>query len=230
MIRVALAAGLLLASFGAGAGAGAVELGGRVAVGNDYVYRGLRETRGGPAAEMGLDVRGETGWFAGGWVNRVDYEYDGRDLEQGYFVGVAQRESPTVAWETSVVRHVYRGNSARDYDYWEWFGSAFLGDSWSLTVGVADGWWGTNEITRMIEVAYTLPLPFGLTADTVLGYDDVSAALNEDYGHYSVGVAKVLKGFTGRISATGATSHARRVLPNDVAPALAWVVELGWVF
>lgn len=226
MIRLALAICLVLAS----TAAAAVEVGGRMAIGNHYVYRGLRETRDGPAAEIALDVQSDSGLFAGGWLSRVDYEYDGRDLERGYVVGVSRRLSPALALETSLVRYTYSGNAARDYDYWEWFGNAMLGDSWTLTVGVADGWWGAGEITRMVEVGYMLPLPFGMTADAAIGYDDVSAALNQDYGHYSVGVAKVFGGFTGRVSAAGSTSQARRVLPKEVAPALCWVVELGWVF
>ena len=208
----------------------AFEFDGRVGIASDHVYRGIRHTQDGPALEGMVNVLWSQGFHAGAWANRVDFERDGRDAETGYFAGIFHRFSPDLALETSIVRYEYWGDSFFDYDYWEWFGSARLGDRWFVTLAVADNWWAADETTHMLEATYQQPLPFGASVDLTLGYNNVSAVLGEDYGHYAIALTKTLRRVTGRITLTGATHHARRILPERVAPEARWVAELSWSF
>ena len=208
----------------------ALEFGGRLGVGSDYVYRGLRLTQSGPAVEALVDVRTESGWVAGAWANRIDLGLDGRDLETGYFAGLTGRVNPELALDTSIVRYSYHGQSPLDYDYWEWFGGVSIRERWHVTLGVARGWWAADEFTHLLELNYRRPLAFGVNAEVTLGYNNVSAVFGEDYGHYGVAVMKTFARFTGRVIVTGSSHHARRVLPDSIAPPARWIAELNWSF
>ncbi len=221
---------LLLSLVLAATSAQTAELGGRLGVGSDYIYRGLRLTQSGTAAEALIDVRTELGFYGGAWASRIDVPRDGRDVETGFFAGFAHRVHPDLALETTIVRYSYRGNSAFDYDYWEWFGSVNIGDRWDITLGVADGWWAADEVSQILEVSYRQPLVFGVNAEVTLGYNNVSAVLGEDYRHYGLALVKTYQQFTGRVMVIGSSQHVRRVLPPSIAPSSRWVAELSWSF
>lgn len=208
----------------------AAEVGGRLGVGSDYIYRGLRLTQAGPAVEALIDVRSDRGFYGGAWASRIDIGIDGRDVETGYFAGFTHRVNPELALETTIVRYSYLGHSPRDYDYWEWFGRVDIRDRWNITLSVAEGWWAANERTHMLELNYIHPLVFGVSAEVTLGYNNVSAVLGEDYGHYVLALMKMHRRFTGRVMVSGSSQHVRRVLPASIAPSSRWVAELSWSF
>ncbi len=55
----------------AATGAGAATVGGDLTVVTDYIFRGISENAGRPAAQLDLHVAGDSGWFAGVWATTL---------------------------------------------------------------------------------------------------------------------------------------------------------------
>jgi len=59
------------AAAAAATGADAATIGGDVTVVTDYIFRGVSENAGRPAAQLDLHVAGDNGWFAGVWATTL---------------------------------------------------------------------------------------------------------------------------------------------------------------
>lgn len=67
--------GCLLPALPAAAG----DVSGSVAITTDYIYRGISQTDGQPAAQAGAQFHSSAGWNAGMWASSVDFQ-NGADL------------------------------------------------------------------------------------------------------------------------------------------------------
>lgn len=114
-MRKTLIAAALAASFAAPAFADeAPAFTANVGVVSDYVFRGITQTRGGPALQAGVDYAHSSGLYVGAWTSNVKWVKDGGyadgnthevDLYGGYKTEVAG-----VALDAGVIRYTYPGS------------------------------------------------------------------------------------------------------------------------
>jgi uncharacterized protein (TIGR02001 family) len=114
-----LATALMLAQ-----GVSAAEFGGYAAVTTDYVKRGVSQSDGDPALQLGGEVSFANGIFLGAWGSTTDI-YNGRgrqrDREVNYYFGYAM--DVTNSWQVSghAVAYKYPGQTGGiNYNYLEY--------------------------------------------------------------------------------------------------------------
>src|ERR1044071_485120 len=98
--------------------AAAADVTGSVAITTDYLYRGLSQTDGQPAAQAGVQFHSSNGWNAGMWGSSVDFQNSANlayefDLQGGY----TWQLSPDWSTQLSYVHYAYLNDNDSGYDY-----------------------------------------------------------------------------------------------------------------
>lgn len=152
---------------------------------SDYAHRGLRQTIDGPSVQGLLEYQFSSGWYVGAWAGNLDFDRPGdRDFELDYFVGYNRRVNPDLAFDVTLIRYTYPGqNDVRNYDWQELITSAYLGDRWLVSLGVAHNWLAQDKPTAFAEAGYRHPMPLGLTLDVTVGWQ----ALPRPFPNYVYG-------------------------------------------
>ena len=208
------------------AGSARAELDARLTIASAYLHRGLEHSRSAPTYQGALEYQAG-GWFAGVWASSVSFGgYDERSSEIDYYLGYGKRLSKNLALDATLVRYTFQGSSPRDYDWNELQLSAYLGDRWTLTWGVAENWWATDQRTRFVEGTFLHPLPGGLVLDTTVGYQLAERAAGLDYGYAEAGVSRRLDDFVLRVGYAAVESNAHRRFPAFADDR--WLVALSW--
>lgn len=219
------AALLCVALSGAGSAAHS-ELGAHITIASTYAHRGLELSQSAPVYQAGAEYQADN-WFAGIWASSVDFGgYDDRNAEFDYYVGYNRRLSPRLALEATFVHYTFLGDSPRNDDWSELQLSAYLGDRWTATWGIADHWWASDETSRFVEGTYRHPLPAGLLLDATLGYELAERAVGIDYVYAEAGVARRLGEVALRVGYRAVASEARRRFGSFAADA--WTASLTW--
>jgi uncharacterized protein (TIGR02001 family) len=174
-------------------------LSGYVSVANDYRLRGLSQTDGGAALQLGIDYQHASGFFVGGRASNVNYGAEReserpRKIEADYYAGYDYRRGAW-SWTATLTRYDYPNHTA-DYDYDEVSGT--VGFKERLFYGAA---WTTNLNSRgnsalHQELGVTWPLARHLELSGTLGRLESDYLEGGAYMHWDVGISKVL----GRLS------------------------------
>jgi hypothetical protein len=110
-----LAALLMAVPAGAAEPAAAVAshtLTGNASFNTDYVWRGLTQTFGTPAAQFGVDFRHVSGAYAGFWASNVSEKWvPGANLETDYYVGYKTDLAPGWALDLNLLYVYYPGGN-----------------------------------------------------------------------------------------------------------------------
>lgn len=183
--RIAVAGALLAVAGAASAGTFSVT----PTIASDYDFRGISQTDGDFAFQLGGTYNFDNGFYAGAWGSNVDFGTSKPDLELDYFAGFAG-ETDMFSYDLGVVYYHYLDagslNTVEAYAgiTKEWF-SAKL----SYSPDVAS----TDESSLYLEANanYALPSNFSLLAH--VGYATGDALV--DYLDYSVGVGYTFEKF-----------------------------------
>lgn len=94
------------------------DLSGSLAVTTDYIYRGLSQTAGKPAAQAGVQFRSQSGWNAGVWGSSIDFQNGaGVAYELDLHAGYAWSLSPDWSMQLGYVHYAYLDDNDAGYDY-----------------------------------------------------------------------------------------------------------------
>jgi uncharacterized protein (TIGR02001 family) len=207
------------------------EFSGRFSLGTAEIFRGIKQTRDGPAVDGLVQYDFDNGFYSAAWAGRVELPIsdEGSDVEVDYIIGFSRALTPRASFDSTIIHYTYpTANRLQDYDWTEWYTSAHLFEHWSVGVGIGRDWLGAGETTGNAELTFRYPLPLGLVADLTGGYQDVSSVLGRDYTYYEIGVGRFLRAFQLRVAVVGSSSAAEEIF-RDAADA-RWLGTLTWVF
>jgi uncharacterized protein (TIGR02001 family) len=112
--------------------AAAADITGYAVLTTDYVWRGVTQSDGDPAIQLGGDVSFSSGFYAGIWGSTIDIDNgDGRlrDTEVNYYLGYRFDAGRRWTLGVSAIAYTYPGQKgAIDYDYEELILSANFDD------------------------------------------------------------------------------------------------------
>lgn len=219
------------------AGVGLDDLGGSLALTSDYIYHGISQTCGDPAAQADLHYRSSGGesaaeGFLGAWASAGLGQSDcGRarefNLYAGYSLPVGQDSTATLTYS----HYGYPGGSytlppvaGYRYDYdtleaqWAWLDVVYLTLAW------------TPDALRFIEYAprrdrsalsYGLqlhqPLAGRFSLAAGVGYDQIADPSGTGYGFWNAGVGYAWGPVQLQAGYFGTTSRAVREFGSQVA-------------
>jgi uncharacterized protein (TIGR02001 family) len=170
-----------------------------VALASDYRNRGLSQTDGHGALQVGVDYQHSSGFFLGGWGSNVEYRsetsYDQpRDLEIDYYAGYDWRRAD---WSVTLTlgRYTYPG-AGESYDYNEVTARAGFRDRVFLDVSYTDDFFSRRRSAIGQALGVALPLPGDAELGASLGRFTSESVYGNRYTYWNVGVSKVV----GRVS------------------------------
>lgn len=99
---------------GSAAEAPSYSMTGNVSFSNDYVWRGLSQTFGGPALQFGVDLKHASGVYAGFWASNVSEKWvPGANLETDYYVGYKTGLGSLLTLDLNMLYVYYPGGDYR---------------------------------------------------------------------------------------------------------------------
>ncbi len=211
-------AGVLLALLAVGARADGT-FSGTVGLTSDYVLRGVSQTYGGAALQLGATYQNPLGWFVGAWGSNVDPYPAGKpsrelDLYAGYARALGSDFSARVAY----THYSYLADPRPTrYDYDELALTATWVDRLSLTFAYQPNstaysrlGYAKDEPALALELSGRWPLPHDVALTAGAGYYDLQQLFGVSYWAGSVGVSYVrgrLKLDLARYFATGGVAR-----------------------
>lgn len=170
----------------------AAEFSGYLTLTTDYVWRGVTQSDGDPAAQLGGEVSFRSGVYAGLWGSTIDIDNgDGRqrDAEVNYYLGYGHDLSARWALGASVVAYTYPGQAGPiDYNYEEYALSVNYDDRVWLEYAYSPDYWGLNIESHNVELISEWPAGEHLIVGAAAGYFDFGNFLDDSYAYWDLGV------------------------------------------
>lgn len=158
----------------------------------DYVWRGVTQSDGDPAAQLGAEVAFNTGFHAGLWGSTIDIDNGPdrqRDTEVIYYAGFAHDIDGRWTLAANIVAYTYPGQSGSvDYNYEELMISAnFMDRAW-FEYAYSPDLYNTGADAHNVELYTEWPAGKHLVLGAGAGYYDVSDLVGTGYGYWELGV------------------------------------------
>ncbi len=232
---LAISAGLpLLPAVALGEG----SVGGHVAGTTDYVFRGISQTHGGPAAQAGLHYQTDRGWFIGAWASSVNSHHgSGSTVEVNLFGGHGWQLGSAWNVRLTYVHYLYtRDTPYLDYDYDELIGSIGYRDvlvasvSWSPNTSRYPGYGAARDGTAYsVDLVGRWNLYGPLAAVGSIGYYDLQDLFGTGYTYGSLGLACSFEHLELDAAYYSTSDPATELFGPDVAGS-RWSLTAAWRF
>jgi len=179
--------------------ASSADLSGYLVLTSDYVWRGVTQSNGDPAAQLGGDVAFDSGIYAGVWGSTVDINNGGdrqRDTELTYYLGYSHDVGSRWVLGASVVVYTYPGQTgAVDYNYEEVMLMTNYDDRVWLEYAYSPDLYNTGFDSHNVEVFTEWPAGKHLVIGAGAGYYDVSNFVGDGYAYWELGVTWPIRRF-----------------------------------
>jgi uncharacterized protein (TIGR02001 family) len=217
----ALLAGATIVALGAAPGARAEgSWNGSIGVTSDYVLRGVSQTYGGAALQLGASYQDTLGWFVGAWGSNVNpYPAGEPSRELDLYAGYARALGSDFTTRVAYTHYSYLADPRPTrYDYDEFALTATYVDRLSFTVSYQPNasaysrlGYAHDQAAFSLELSGRWPLPrdFALTAGA--GYYDLQRLFGIRYWAGSAGVAYVTRHFEVDLARYFATAGVARL-------------------
>jgi uncharacterized protein (TIGR02001 family) len=194
--RVILAGALL-----AVAGAASAEITVTPAIVWDYDFRGISQTAGDPALQLGVNYAHDSGFYAGVWGSNIDFGPGGPDIELDFYTGFSGGDAEeSFGYDIGAIYYTYVSESAFDFPEIyagiskKWF-AAKLWYTWDFG--------GTSQDAYYLEGNGTFPIgESGFSALAHIGWSDGGYwddFYGDGYFDWAVGVSKAFGPFTATV-------------------------------
>jgi uncharacterized protein (TIGR02001 family) len=171
---------------------------------SEYLWRGLKQSQGDPAAQAGIDYDFNNGFYIGTWASTVKWTEEGymnnNDFETNFFGGYADQIGDTgVGYDVGLLQYYFPGNNksgVADTDATEAyvgfnkdFGTTNLAVKYSQVL--SDDAWGIGDAkgSKYYEANWTVPVTSTITALAHVGRSNFDGSANGslDYTDWSLG-------------------------------------------
>jgi len=239
----------LLSARAASAALGLDDFGGSLALTSDYIYHGISQTCGDPAAQADVHYRSSGGQapaeaFAGIWGSAgMGQAACGKAREIDLYAGYTQALGPDSSATLTYTHYGYPGGTytlaplaGYRYDYdaleaqWAWQDRVYLTLAWTpdalryVDYAVARD---RNALSYGLQLHQ--PLRGGLSLSTGVGYDQIADPAGTGYGFWSAGVGYTLGTVQLQAGYVGTARRAQRLFGSYVAGDRA-TVSAVWRF
>lgn len=174
--------------------AGSAELAGYLALGSDYVWRGVSQTDGDPSAQFGIDIAFSTGIFAGAWAATVDFDlspFNNRDVELAYYAGYGVDTGDRWTLGARAVAFRYPGQEGFvDYEYEEYALSANFDDRLWFEYAYSPNLYNRGRDSHNVELYAETEIAGNLMLGGGVGHYDTSRAFGDSFNYWELGLTR----------------------------------------
>ena len=171
---------------------------GTIGATTDYVLRGVSQTYGGAALQLGGSYQNSTGWFAGLWGSNVNPYPGGKpSRELDLYAGYGWALNPDFTARIAYTRYTYlRDPRPTRYDYSEFAATVTYVDRLALTVSYQPDvssysrlGYAHDQPSYSVELSGRYPLPRRFALNAGVGYYDLDRLFGIRYWAGSAGIA-----------------------------------------
>ena len=233
----------------ASAGIALDDFGGSVALTSNYMFHGISQTCGDPAAQGDVHYRSSGGQsaaegFAGVWGSAgLGESACGKSREVNFYAGYSFLTSPDSSASLTYTHYGYPGGdytigrlAGRRYDYdaleaqWAWQDRVFLTVAWTPdALGYRPYAVSQNRSAFSYGIQLHQPLARGFSLSAGVGYDQIADPFGTGYGFWNAGVGYTLGAWQFDAGYFGTANRALRLFGSYVAGSQASVSAV-WRF
>ena len=173
----------------------AAEFTGHGAVTTDYARRGVTQSDGHGAVQVGVDVAGRDGWYVGAWASTVDIEPAPgrvRDIETNFYAGYLFDATDRLRLGANVVVYEYPGATGPiDYGYVEYSLTSNYDDWLFIEYAYSPDLYSSGADTQNLDAFVEIQIAQSLLASAGAGYYDVSEFSGRGYGYWQLGLTRI---------------------------------------
>ena len=182
------------------------EFSGNVALTTEYTFRGITQSREGPAIQGGVDYEHPSGGYVGLWASSIDFGDQNASTEMDYYAGYSQEIGGGVTADGGFIYYNYpSAKSNLNYDFVEgYLGLEYVADvqgqevTTNATVNYSPDYFAASGQGVYAKLAASTPVAYGFTVDGHIArqwVEDEAAFLFPDYNDWSLGVGYELEGY-----------------------------------
>lgn len=212
----------------------AVALSGTLALGSDYVFRGVSQTMGKAALQAGVDAALPGGVSIFGWASNVDFTApgdpdDGAAVEVDLGIRVGFDFGAAGVLEGGVVHYLYPDVAAGvDYDYTEWLLTWTVAERLCAELAYSDDVFGVGASGWAWQVGWTQPLSERSSVAITYGEYELDHAYGSDYGYGEITISRDIGRMTIALAYHDTSSSAAALFPGEaIGDRLVASVELS---
>lgn len=180
-----------------GKNAAAAEFSGYVAVMTDYVKRGVTQSEGDPALQLGGDVSFTNGFYFGAWASTIDISNGPtrqRDREVSYYAGYVIDVTKSWRISANAVAYEYPGQTGNvDYSYQEYSVGGSYDDRLWLDFSYTPDLYNTGYSATNVELFAEWPFNGVWAIGGGAGYYDTSNLTGSAYQYWQLGITGSFK-------------------------------------
>lgn len=204
---------------------------------SDYVWRGVTQTDGKPAAQLDVALTHSSGFFAGMWLSNVDFgEDDGVNIEVDPYIGWSGELAENgTELEITLTRVSFPGTkSGYDYDYTELEGKLSLPQHFYVGLAYSPDIFHLGAHGIYYNVGGEWPLgESGFAVKAQAGHYDLEKAAGDSYNDYLLGVSREFGPIKAELTWSDTGSYGEQLGENldDIEHAGSRVVlSVVWSF
>ncbi|MCF7751351.1 TorF family putative porin [Bacillus subtilis subsp. subtilis] len=218
---------LLLGLAISGAASAAVE--GNATLTSDYVWRGSSQSDGDPAAQAGVKLGSERGWYASVWGSGVSFQPDnGARSEFDVVAGWGGALNENWALDVNLTRYLYPSSSV-DLDWTELNSTLTWQQRYWLQVGVSDDALAGGHTGTYAQLGARLPLGEQWRLEAAVGHYWLASAQGDDYLHGQLSaIWKVHGPWELRLTAHDTDRAATRLFPGNAGSRVEFAVQTSF--
>lgn len=207
--------------------AGAVDFSGSAALTSDYVFRGISQTQGDAAPQLGGKLAFDSGFYGAAWASTVDYgDAIGSDAEVDLVAGWNRTFAQRWNLDVNLTRFTYPGTrEPLNLDYNEVITTLTLDQRWWLMLGWSDNALASGERGIYVEAGAKFPIADALRLEAVAAHYDLDA-YRDGYSRAQLSAIYTIGSVDLRASGHWTTDSARRMFPgvagSRVEAAVSW--------
>ncbi|WP_300621204.1 TorF family putative porin [Dokdonella sp.] len=193
-------------------------LGGSVALTSDYVWRGISQTGGDPAAQAGVRLAGGSGFYVSAWGSNVRSASDpGLRREFDLAAGWSGALAKDWALDVYALRYVYPG-AVSSPDWTEIDATLTWRNDYWLSAGYSSSALGSGRRGLYTQLGARFPLDPRFRLEAIAGWYRLDRARDDAYVHAQFSAIWVFHApFELRVSAHVTDHRADRLFGADVA-------------
>lgn len=185
---------------------------------SDYRFRGISQTNGDPALQIGGQYSFDNGLYLGTWASNVDFvPGDGANTEVDLFVGFGANLTEDLAVDAQLLRYIYPSTSKGvDYDYTEVIASLTFREFLTGSIAWSNDVFASDETGIYYNLAASHTVFDDYTISGGVGYYDLDDLYGGGYTDLSVGVSRAIGPLNVGLSWVRTNRNLESVFgPND---------------
>jgi uncharacterized protein (TIGR02001 family) len=191
----------------------------------DYRYRGISQSRLGPALQGGADFAHKSGFYLGTWGSTIKWIKDGggsSNLELDVYGGYKGELAEGVAFDVGVLAYIYPGHKlAVSPNTTEIYGAVTFGPATAKYSHSTTNLFGfaNTKSSGYLDLSASFDMGNGLSVVPHLGVQRVKGISAASYTDYSVTVNKDFGGgFVGNVALIGTNAKKVGGVPVYISP------------